>query len=391
MDSKITYQTELFSNRISKKYKTLRKWARKNRVTCYRLYDRDIPEIPLAVDLYEFLPNDITNKFDASRFIADERALESANSIPSIKARSDRQYIQLYLYERPYDKPEEEEKVWLLSMAETCASIFSIPKNHIIIKYKKRDKGGSQYSKDNEKKLPRPIDGNGNELSTVKGIVQECGALFSINLTDYIDTGLFLDHRPLRNIIRNSANKMSVLNLFCYTSSFSVYAAEGNASRIESVDLSNTYLSWSKNNLELNDFMDTNKYITTRADAIGFLKQKNAEVPKTNADGKIDGTNRFNIIILDPPTFSNSKKTDNTLDINQDWKELVNNCLNILIPGGVLYFSTNSRRLSFKEDEIIKITKSNKAVMIQDITDETLDEDFKSSKAHRCWKLTIAK
>ena len=137
--------------------------------------------------------------------------------------------------------------------------------------------------------------------------------------------------------------------------------------------------------------MDTNKYITTRADAIGFLKQKNAEVPKTNADGKIDGTNRFNIIILDPPTFSNSKKTDNTLDINQDWKELVNNCLNILIPGGVLYFSTNSRRLSFKEDEIIKITKSNKAVMIQDITDETLDEDFKSSKAHRCWKLTIAK
>ena len=384
---KVAYQAELFGNRIAKQYKPLRKWARKNRVTCYRLYDRDIPEVPLALDLYEFLPNEITDKIEAAKFLSDENnaiSLNNASSKSVIDEMSERTWAHLYLYERPYEKPESEEKVWLASMAKKAAEVLGIKKDHVITKTRsvqRTDNSNSQYEK---------IETDNH----VTGTIQEQGQLFKVNLTDYIDTGIFFDHRPLRSIVRSTCSGKSVLNLFCYTGSFTVYAAEGKAHSVESVDMSKTYLDWAKENLVLNGFDDDAKYTLTRQDAVGFINQKNAEVPNEAVDSKKpvflkNGerlfTNRWDIIILDPPTFSNSKRTDTTLDITRDWVYLVTKCLGLLTEHGTLYFSTNSRRLSFSEDELKKNCKID--FTATDITQQTIPEDYRNAKIHRCWKL----
>lgn len=359
------YQAKLFSNRLSKKYKNLRKWARRERVTCYRLYDRDIPEVPLAVDLYEFLPDYIEDKFECAQFLRNEDAQISANNLEAAKQKASRQYIHLYLYERPYQKDEKDEELWLNTMAKAAALTLGIEENHVITKLRKKQKGENQYEKIDSKK-------------TIEGTVQEAGQLFKVNLSDYLDTGLFLDHRPLRSIVRSSVAGKTVLNLFCYTGSFSVYCAEGKAKRITSVDLSNTYISWTLYNFALNEFNydDERKFLFHKGDVNGFLNQCLAEVPNS------EGTNRFDVIILDPPTFSNSKSTEKTLDINRDWPELVTKCLNLLNPNGTLYFSTNSKRLIFDE------SKLPENVSVEDITEKTIGEDFKNQKPHRAWRIT---
>ncbi len=370
--NKNQYQAQLFGNRLSKKYKQLRKWARRERVTCYRLYDRDIPEVPLAADLYEFLPPYIDTKLEAANFMREIDAQIAANNLQAAKESQSRKYLHLYLYERPYEKDEKEEEEWMQTMAQKASEVLEIPFDHVITKLRKKQKGENQYEKIEAKKQ-------------ITGIAQESGQLFNINLSDYLDTGLFLDHRPLRNIVRQSCAGKSVLNLFCYTGSFSVYAAEGKASRVESVDLSNTYIAWAKRNLELNGFTDPDKYVFTRGDVIGFLNQKNAEVKNPM------GTNRYDVIVLDPPTFSNSKNTESTLDINRDWSNLVTKCLNLLNERGILYFSTNSRRLSFDRSLIPQATANGAVVSVTDITEETLGEDYKGTKMHRCWKLETGK
>lgn len=380
-DSKDDYQAGLFSNRLLKRYRLLRKWARRERVTCYRIYDRDIPEIPLAADLYEFLPTDISDKLDAARFLLAQNARFSANDASAESEAASRQYLTLYLYERPYEKPEDEENVWLSKMADAAASIIRIPRNHVIIKTRRHDKGGSQYAKK---------DG-AHGSPAVSGTVQEQGQLFLVNLTDYLDSGLFFDHRNLRKTIRETSSGKSVLNLYCYTGSFSVYAAEGKAARVESVDLSNTYLQKAKENMALNGFSNDEKYVFTRGDVTGFLNQKNAEVPHKNEKGTADGTNRFDIIILDPPTFSNSKMSDSMLDINRDWSSLVNSCVSLLKPFGILYFSTNSRRLTFNEEAVLKTTSEGCTVNIEDITAATIPDDYEGTKIHRCWKISAGR
>lgn len=387
MNDNELYQSELFSNRLAKKYRLLRKWGRKQRVTCYRLYDRDIPEIPLACDLYEFLPPEITTPIEAARFMQNERQAESANDATVMAQSASRRYLNIFLYERPYEKPEDEEKQWLEAMAKSAAEVLHIDISHIIIKARCHAKGGSQYGKADDNGITTYMA----PTKPVTGIVQEQGQLFSVNLSDYLDSGLFFDHRPLRQIVRSTASGKSVLNLFCYTGSFSIYAAEGKAKRVESVDLSNTYLARAKQNMELNGFDTTNeqKYVFTRADVTGFLNQKNAEVPHKNNDGKIDGTNRFDLIILDPPTFSNSKKTQTTLDINRDWQDLVNKCITLLTQKGTLYFSTNSRRLTFDQSKVLSPRTDGLEVVIQDITDQSIPEDYKNTKIHRCWKFTL--
>ena len=364
MNDKISYQTELLANRLSKKYKSLRKWARKNRVSCYRLYDRDIPEIPLCIDLYELLPETADNKIDAARFIAAQNQMESENNQEAVLSRLSRSYIEFFLYERPYEKDPAEEANWLNAMAEKTAVTLGIEKRHVIIKNRRHDKGGSQYSKDDR-----------TSESHLEGLTQEKGQIFKLNLTDYLDTGLFLDHRPLRAMIRNQCRNKKVLNLFCYTGSFSVFAAEGGACLVDSVDLSNTYLSWTKENMDANGFSDEGKYRFIRADVMQFLQD-------------IKDKTEYDIIILDPPTFSNSKKTQNTLDINRDWLSLVKGCLSVLNPEGILYFSTNSRKLAFEQEKIQTESGSRTPVLIQEITESTIDEDFKNTKPHRCWKIT---
>ena len=368
MENKTEYQAQLFANRLKRKSKELRKWARKNRISCYRLYDRDIPEIPVSFDLYEFLPSECSTKIDAARFHGEQNALLSANNATAEKEQKERTYGVLYLYERPYEKDQDEEEKWLNAIAEAAASVLGIPLGQIIKKMRKHQKGTNQYEKNTE------------DDYSLTGITQEQGQIFKVDLTTYIDTGLFFDHRPLRNYIRDNCGKKSVLNLFCYTGSFSVYAAEGNAKRIESVDLSNTYLSWAKENMELNSFNDKNKYIFTRSDCIQFLQEK---AESTELD------DRYDIIILDPPTFSNSKNTQNVLDINKQWPELVTLCLNILTPGGTLYFSTNSERLKIDRNLIPQANRDGCTIGMTDITSESIPKDFEGTKCHRCWRFDL--
>ena len=365
------YQANIFSNRLAKKYKLLRKWARRERVTCYRLYDRDIPEVPLAVDIYEFLPGGMDSKIDAALFLRGEDERISANDLSAAKEKNERMFAHLYLYERPYEKSDSDEQLWLDEMKKAVSLTLGISETRVIQKVRKHQKGENQYEKiENER--------------SVEGFAQECGQLFKVNLSDYLDTGLFFDHRPLRSLVRETCAGKSVLNLFCYTGSFSVYAAEGKARRVESVDLSNTYLDWARFNFALNDFdPDDSRFFFTRGDVTGFLNQKLAEVPNA------EKSNRYDIIILDPPTFSNSKATRNTLDINRDWSELVEKCLNLLNEDGILYFSTNSHRLKFDENLVPKTTNSGSAVAVFDMTETSLPEDFKGTKAHRLWKFEV--
>ncbi|MCQ2588896.1 MAG: class I SAM-dependent methyltransferase [Treponema sp.] len=376
MENKLAYQSELFGNRLRKKYKELRKWARKNRITCYRLYDRDIPEIPVSLDLYEFLPSDISTPLECARFLSDQNNRLSAND-PSVDAEiKERTYAVLYLYERPYEKSDEEEQEWMNAIADSACQVLGINKNHIIQKMRKHQKGKAQYEKEE-------ISEN---TSLDSELIQEQGQLFKINLTSYLDTGLFFDHRPLRSVVRDECSNKSVLNLFCYTGSFSVYAAQGNARRVESVDLSNTYLDWAKENLKNNGFKDNSKYIFTRADCIEYLKQK-ALAAKS---GELKKTDYYDLIILDPPTFSNSKNTFNVLDINKDWPQLVKDCTNILTPGGTLYFSTNSERLKFDPSQLPQVTIGGQKIQTTDITAQTIPNDYVGTKCHRCWKITVA-
>ncbi|MEE1182637.1 MAG: class I SAM-dependent methyltransferase [Treponema sp.] len=369
--AKNEYQAQLFSNRLSKNFKQLKKWARKNRVTCYRLYDKDIPEIPLCADLYAFLPADIETKMEAAAYYARLNSAIAENK-PEVNAlladEAQRTYLHLYLYERPYEKDEEEEKQWLKEMSAAAAKVLAIPETNIILKTRKKqteNKKRAQYEKQE------------NEVS-VKGTVFEQGQLFYVNLSDYIDTGLFFDHRPLRAMVRQQAQGKRVLNLFSYTSSFSVYAAEGKASFIESVDLSNTYTEWSKNNMALNGF-EGDRYSFISADVIQYLYDREKEADH-NSEFK-----KFDLIVLDPPTFSNSKKTDTMLDINRDWCKLVRLCSRILTEDGILYFSTNSRKLVFDENKI----PAN--AVCREITQKTIPEDYRNTKIHRVWEIKFSK
>ena len=202
-NSKTQYQAELFSNRLKKKYKELRKWARKNRISCYRLYDRDIPEVPVSLDLYEFLPGEIDSPVEAARFLSDPNTRLSANDQTAEQSIKERTYAVLYLYERPYQKDENEEELWFDSMANVTADVLGIQKENIIKKMRghKGHKDDNQYQK--------------TDIS-LQGLVQEQGQLFRVDLTTYLDTGLFFDHRPLRSTVRDTAGKKRVLNLFCY-------------------------------------------------------------------------------------------------------------------------------------------------------------------------------
>lgn len=374
---KLENQKTLFSNRLKRKIKELKKWARKNKISCYRIYDRDIPEIPVSLDLYEFLPDHIQNKIEAAKYTSFVAERISQND-PTIQGELVlNTYAVIYLYERPYEKDEKEEEFWFDQMAKTAAEVLNIPFSHIVKKERKRQRGTNQYEKDEEKE----------SIYSIKGLTQECGELFNIDLTSYLDTGLFFDHRPLRSIVRETASKKSVLNLFCYTGSFSVYAAEGGAKKVESVDLSNTYLTIAKNNMDLNGFSDKNTYIYTRQDVIEFLKEK---AVKAKA-GELKEDEYYDMIILDPPTFSNSKNTYNVLDINKDWPKLCKDCLNILAPGGILYFSTNSTKLSFDKSLLPQATVKNKVIMITDMTESSIPKDFEGTKCHKLWELKIAK
>ena len=321
----------LLENRLIKRKAHLKKWARRNGIFCYRLYDRDIPEIPLCIDFYE-----------------DTQSVR---------------YLVLYLYERPYEKPAEEEKLWLDEAVRICCDVLQIPHNNVFTKIRRRQKNrqnqAAQYEKQNEKDFFITVSEN--------------GLRFSVNLSAYLDTGLFFDHRILREKVRAEAEHKRVLNLFCYTGAFSVYAAAGKAQRVDSVDLSAPYLKWAHKNLALNGFTDEARFPLIQRDAVGFLKSDSAQ--------------KWDIIVLDPPTFSNSKKTDTVLDINRDWPLLCRLCMQRLETGGKLYFSTNSKTLHFDENKILQERGASgiSKIGVSDISAQTIPEDFRNKRIHRCW------
>ena len=222
MENKNEYQAQLFSNRLKKKYKELRKWARKNRISCYRLYDRDIPEIPVSLDLYEFLPSDVTTPLEVARFLSEQNANLSANNPQTEQDIKQRTYAILYLYERPYQKEDSEEELWLSLMAQAAAEVLGIPLQNIITKMRRHQKGKSQYEKiedspikyGNDKTSPHHFENTSalrhceersdeaiqsdrlphsavNDVEqTITGLVQEQGQIFKINLGTYLDNGL---------------------------------------------------------------------------------------------------------------------------------------------------------------------------------------------------------
>lgn len=302
------------ANRLARMKKHLGKWARRRGITCYRLYEKDIPEYPFIADLYE------------DHMILTEMASEA------IQSRRD--YAE-----------------WKKQATEIFRSTWEIHPENMHLKTRVRRAEGEQYEK--------LAEGDGV-------IVQEAGLKFRIYPDNWLDTGLFLDHRNLRSVVRESAAGKNVLNLFCYTGSFSVYAAAGGAALVHSVDLSARYLSIVDENLALNK-LSAVPHENFRLDAREFLA--------TASPGFYD------IIICDAPVFSKSRKQERDFDVLRDSPQLVRDCLKALKPGGVLYFSTNFRKFSLRFDG-----KAERA-LVKNISARTIPEDFRNKWIHTCYEI----
>jgi 23S rRNA (cytosine1962-C5)-methyltransferase len=202
--------------------------------------------------------------------------------------------------------------------------------------------------------------------------VKEGGLEFEVNLSDYLDTGLFLDHRQTRGMVRDEARGKRFLNLFCYTGSFSVYAAAGEARETVSVDLSNTYLDWTRTNLSRNGFKDAGRHRIVRDEARAFLEHRANR-----------GEPPFDLVVCDPPTYSRSAKSETPWDVERDHGELLELVAANLAPGGVVYFSTNFRRFHLDEQRLAA------AYTIREITKRTIPEDFRNERIHRAWRMVL--
>ena len=257
-------------------------------------------------------------------------------------------------YRRHHGMDDEQHAIWLQKSMDVMSEVIAIDSHDIHLRLRQRKPGRSgQYKQHDEK---------GEEF-----IVEENGLKFIVNLKDYLDTGLFLDHRLTRQMVREQSKDKKVLNLFAYTGSFSVYVAAGGAVEVVTVDLSKTYLAWAQRNMQLNGFDDPLKYRFVHADVMQFIKT----LPE----------NHFDIIVLDPPTFSNSKRMDDFMDIEKDHVGMINVCMNSLQQGGKLYFSTNKINFKLNEKEIT-------ASAIKDITKATTGFDFERKLLRYCFLIT---
>ena len=313
MDS-ISEKALALENRLRKNLKQLKGFLKQEGVSCYRAFDWDMPECPLCIDVYE-----------------------------------DKIHVAEYRTRHALDETIHQQ--WWLAMVEAIKNVFGVSDEQLFLKVRERMKDKTQYEKVDQR--------------SARYVVHENGLPFWVNLTDYLDTGLFLDHRPLRKKVRGLSDGKTVLNLFSYTGSFSVYAVAGGAKHVTTVDLSNTYLDWAKDNFTLNGF-DWKQHTFIKTDAKAWLAEA--------------ASKQFDIIILDPPTISRSKMADTKFDVQLDQTELINNALRLLNPGGVLYFSTN-----FRDFELA--ASSLQASMITDITLKTIPPDFRNKKIHYCWEI----
>lgn len=307
---------EAFANRLQKVNRHIAKWAKRQGISCYRIYDLDMPEFPFCIDRYD-------------------------------------SYIHVAEYKANHRMTEEEHAAWLQDCMDVMATVLEVPAEHIYLKERRRlSRRTEQYEK--------------VATESKKITVQEDGLNFLVNLTDYLDTGLFLDHRPLRKTFRSEAAGKQVLNLFSYTGAFSVYAAAGGAAQVTTVDLSNTYLQWAQENMELNGFKSDALHRFVQSDVMDFLKQESTEV--------------YDLVFVDPPAFSNSKRMKGTWDTQRDHATLLHLLLKTVKPGGIVYFSNNLREFSPSFDKL-------QAASIKDISLQTIPEDFRNKKIHHCYRI----
>lgn len=305
-----------FKGRLSKNFKHYAKWAKRGDLEAWRVYDRDVPQFPLIIDLY------------GSR-------------------------IHLQEYDTGWQIEDADYEQWLAAVQQVITEVTGVQLWDISLKTRRRQKGDAQYEKTGRE---------GRDF-----IVREQGQKFWVNLDAYLDTGLFLDHRNTRKRVREEAAGKRFLNLFAYTGSFTVYAAAGGAISSETVDLSNTYQTWTQRNFELNG-MDLEQHKLVRDDVFEYL-----------LDADFAGK-RFDLIVMDPPSFSNSKKMHEELDVQRDQLKLVDGAMRLLTPGGTLYFSNNLR--SFELDERLAADYD-----IRDISGQSVPEDFRNKKIHQCWRI----
>jgi 23S rRNA (guanine2445-N2)-methyltransferase / 23S rRNA (guanine2069-N7)-methyltransferase len=320
---KDTSGARMFANRLTKNLKRLRAWADRSGVSCYRLYDADMPEYAFAIDLYR-----------------------------SVDPEED------WLYVQEYAAPAEiERQAVQRRRGEVLASlpgVTGVAPERIRVRTRRRTPRGEQYDKLGERERFH--------------VVAEGDLRFRVNFDDYLDTGLFLDHRLTRARLRSAARGRSFLNLFAYTGSATVYAAAGGASASISVDLSRTYLEWAQRNLVLN---------ALAGPAHGFVQ---ADCREWLADAA-ERAPRFDLVFLDPPTFSNSKRMEGVLDVARDHVQLIDACARLLAPEGLLVFSTNAQRFKLAEELTGRY-------QIVDVSAATLPEDFaRNPRIHRCYEI----
>lgn len=303
---------EAFKNRLHKRYKHLKKWARRENISAFRIYNWDIPEYPFTVDKYN-------------------------------------EHAVVYIFQRNEPLSEEDSEL----LPHIVSEVLQIDETKIFVKSRQKQKGKSQY----------------NQLSdqAYQIEIKENGLTFLLNLSDYLDTGIFLDHRNSRKIIMDEASGKSVLNLFAYTGSFSIAAMAGGAKLVKTVDMSNTYLQWTEQNIRLNKQQKA-KHQLLKTDILNWISEKQKD--------------RFDLVILDPPSFSNSKSMDKSFDIQRDHSSLIEQTAAMLTDNGKIFFSTNKRK--FKMDEALKTD-----FRVEEITSFTTPEDFRNKPPHQTYWISV--
>ncbi len=314
-----------FGRCLANNLRHLRKYPARG-ITNFRVYERDVPDVPLIVDRYE--------------------------------ASSGEVWFHAAEYEREHSRSSAQQADWFDLMRRTIAEVGGVPPVRVVTKEKHRQRGLTQHEK------------VGDSRGTL--VVQEGGLRFEVNLTDYIDTGLFLDHRQTRQMFKEQSEGKRVLNLFCYTGSFTAYAAAGGAASTTSVDLSNTYLDWARRNLGLNNLY-TPKHAFVKSDVMEFLRTHAR--PTGGA---------YDLAIVDPPTFSNSTSTERDWEVQDSHVELLALLGPLMAPGGAVFFSTNFRRFKFDEAAAAEAGFSGR-----EISNRTVPPEYRNKRIHKCWRLVM--
>ncbi len=313
---------DMFVNRLKKNLKKFAKWAKQNSVSCYRVYDADLPEYAVAIDIYQ----------------------------------GSTTWINVQEYEPPKSIDQQKADQRLAGLLAAIPDVLNVSREQVFLKIRRKQKSTDQYEKIAEQ-------GRFHEI-------KEGGCKLLVNFEDYLDTGLFLDHRPIRLLIQKQAKDKRFLNLFAYTGSATIHAAIGGAKATTTVDMSNTYLGWAKNNLALNAAQGTHEFI--QADCLEWLEN----------EARMALPRQYDLIFLDPPTFSNSKRMEDVFDIQKDHVKLIEDAVTLLAPDGILYFSTNFRRFKLETEALSNL-------VVESITPTTIPEDFaRNPKIHYCWKIS---